>query len=148
MAGLPEDLWGPEPTPAQMARVEAALDVADRERRAAVAAQSVTLSEAADRVGWSRRQLQAALDAGDLLFLPDRTGPLVPTWQLVEGSPGRVLPGIARLARTFTRNVVPLTLWMLRPSPDLGRRTPRQALADGDVDKVVDLARTLTAAGW
>jgi hypothetical protein len=37
---------------------------------------------------------------------------------------------------------------VLRASADLDGRTPRDALAHGDVDKVLDVATSLTAAGW
>ena len=115
---------------------------------ALVAAASVSIDEAAARARRSVAQVQAALDAGELVSVSGPVGTLVPSWQLLAGPAGGFMPGVAELARIFPRNPVALTLWVLRPSPDLAGRTPAQALVDGDVDEVVDVARTLTAAGW
>lgn len=146
-AALPEELWGRGPSPAQRARVASASATLDRRRLVQVAAVSVDIEQAAALACRSVDQVRAALDANDLVAVASPSGPLLPCWQLRHG-PGGFVPGVAALARLFPGNPVALTLWVLRRSPDLGGRTPAQALVDGDVEQVIDVARTLTAAGW
>ena len=92
--------------------------------------------------------MRQALDAGELVAVSGPDGALIPAWQVREDPTGGFIPGVRALSRIFPRNAVAMTLWVLHPSPDLGGRTPAQALADGDVDKVLDVARALTGTGW
>ena len=144
---LPEELWGPAPSPAQQEASARRAARTARARAARVAAASITITEAARRLRTSERAVQEATTAGDLLTVPGPAGSvLVPAWQLSDT--GAILPGIARLAREFAGRAVPLTLWVERPTPDLDWRTPRDALADGQDAAVIELADSLTAAGW
>ncbi len=59
-----------------------------------------------------------------------------------------MLPGLAELAGVFPGGVVALSGWVTRSSPDLAGRRPRDVLADGGTEAVLQLARTVTSAGW
>ena len=59
-----------------------------------------------------------------------------------------MLPGLAELAGVFPGGVVALSGWVTRSSADLAGRTPRDVLAGGGAQAVLQLARTVTSAGW
>lgn len=147
---LDEDLWGPEPTEAQLADALRSARCENEGRLARVRAVSATAAEAARSTGVTIEAVNAAIAAGELRTIAEADGHLlVPTWQLATADRGGPAPaGISDLARVFPGSTVALTLWACRPSADLAGRTPAQALANGQVDAVIAIARALTAAGW
>lgn len=154
-ASLPADVgadgdeaWGPPPRAGQYARAQQVNLELGFARRREVAEQSLTRRRTAELLGVSDVTVSAWLGEGRLLGLKDGRQWRVPSWQLDPDSVGGVLPGLDRLAAVFAGRVVPLTRWVLRTQPELGGRTGVSALADGDVDRVVTVARSSTAAGW
>lgn len=94
-------------------------------------------------------QRPAAGVAGDpgLLRLTNRDSQIVyPVLQFVPG--GLPLPHLAEILRLLAGPLLPLTIasWLVGPQSDLGGRTPRQALLDGDATRVLELAQQTAAA--
>lgn len=147
---LDEDLWGPEPAEAQLAGALRSARCENEARLARVRAVSVTVEDASRSTGVTVEAVNAAIAAGQLLTIAAADGQtLIPTWQLATADlGGPALAGIGDLARVFPGTTVALTLWACKPSADLAGRTPARALAEGQVDAVIAIARALTAAGW
>ena len=116
--------------------------------RAALEQASVSRAEAAGLLGTSEQAVTGALAAGRLLGFKRGRRWLIPAWQLDPEAERGVLAGLGELAAAFPGGVVALSRWAVRPHPDLGGCAPRDALANGELEAVVGLARTVTAAGW
>ncbi|HEX8081710.1 MAG TPA: helix-turn-helix domain-containing protein [Jatrophihabitans sp.] len=146
--GLDESLWGPTPTPQQGAA--AALEtVATRfAERNRLADHSWSREQAADILGVTPQSITLWLDKGDLVGFKSHGSWRIPLWQFEPDCERGVLPGVAALKRAWPGGVVSLSHWVTRPSADLDERTPRDALAAGQVKDVVTLVGSLTAAGW
>lgn len=145
---LDENLWGPAPTAGEDSAAQIMLlrrSFADRRR---LEEQSLTRDQAADLLGVSPQMVTEYLHKGDLLGLKIGRSWLIPAWEFDADAERGFLPGLCPLQRAFPGGVVTLTQWVIRPSADLDGRTPRDALVAGDVDDVLDVATTLTAAGW
>jgi hypothetical protein len=141
-------LWGPAPTPtAQAATALALLRVSFQQRRE-LAANSVSRTAAAALLSISPQAATEHLRHGDLLGCKDGARWLLPAWQFDANCPRDFLPGIAAVAAAFGSGPVALSQWVNRPSPDLGGLPPHALMARGEVDRVVDVAATLTAVGW
>ncbi len=116
--------------------------------RLALEQASVSRAEAAELLGTSEQAVTDALVARRLLGFKRGRRWLIPAWQLDPEAERGVLPGLGELAEAFPGGVVALSRWAVRSSPDLGGRSPRDMLAKGELQAVVGLARTVTAAGW
>jgi len=99
--------------------------------------------------GWTKQALSQAVREHRVLRVEaeDHT-----TGYLVAGldgaSPARPLPGIKQVLRVWAdadEHGWTTASWLATEQPELGARTPRQALLDGDLPAVVDLARQATA---
>lgn len=113
--------------------------------RAELYATGLTRDEAADRIGVQPNQVTNLLGDGKLLALDGPDGLRLPAWQFhAEARRGR-LDGIDRVAGAFPGRVLGLSSWMTTADPSLGGRTPREALLDGDVDRVVAAAEHVGA---
>ena len=146
--GLDPTFWGADPDePRAVAEGLGNLAVQFEARRRVEAA-SVSRDEVARLLGVSAQAVTEALAAGRLVGLKRGRTWLIPAWQLDADAETGVLAGVSRVADAFPGGVVALSLWMERPQADLDGSTPRRALARGRVDRVVALARSLTAAGW
>lgn len=141
-------LWGPTPTSAQNAATALALLQRRFADRRALAERSLTRVEAAELLGLSTRAATRLLAGGHLVGFKAGRRWFIPAWQFAADQEHGYLPGLAQLARVFPGGPVSLSEWVSRPSPELGRRRPREVLAAGEVDAVVRVARELTAAGW
>ncbi|RJK92510.1 DNA-binding protein [Vallicoccus soli] len=109
---------------------------------------SLTRSDAAALLGTSEQAVTDLLEARRLLGLKQGRRWLIPAWQLNAETERGVLPGLDRVAAHFPGGLVALSSWATTASPDLDGHTPAQALARGAVDRVVSVARSLSAAGW
>lgn len=141
-----DDVWGPEPTSEAVLsglRHQVRLDF---ERRRAIGSGSLSRSEIAELLGKSPQAVTGDLEAGRLIGIRDGRHWLIPGWQMAADTPSGVVPGLAELVRAFPAGPVALTEWVLRATPDLDGRTPREALLGGDEDQVLRLARSLHAA--
>lgn len=147
-AGLDPALWGTsDGEPGSTADGLGNLEMQFEDRRR-VELSSVTRRSAARLLGVSAQAVTEALAAGRLVGLKRGRTWFIPAWQLDGDAETGVLAGISRTAESFPGGVVALSLWMERPQADLDGSTPRRCLARGQVDRVVLLASSLTAAGW
>jgi hypothetical protein len=96
--------------------------------------------EAARRLGVSTNQITNLVRAGDLLALDGLGGLRLPSWQFNPETRRGRLEGIRQVAGVFPGRALGLSAWMSTPSQALDGRTPADALADGDVERVVALA--------
>lgn len=90
--------------------------------------------------------VQAVSKSRALLRLRNRDGR--PVYPVLQFDGRRPLPGIAAVLAVLDGPLLPLTTasWLTTVQDDLGRRTPVQALRDGDVDEVLALARRTASA--
>lgn len=145
---LDPELWGAAPTTAEGARAEMENLRQQFAARQAVADASLDRTETAEMLGTSAQTVTDYLEARRLLGIRRGRRWLIPAWQLEPDSERGILPGLADLAAAFPGGLVALTQWAQRSSPDLDGRTPRAALARGDVETVVRTAKSLTSAAW
>jgi hypothetical protein len=96
--------------------------------------------EAARRLGVSTNQITNLVRAGDLLALDGRDGPRLPSWQFNPDTRRGRLEGIGHVTAVFPGRVLGLSAWMTTLNQALDGRTAADALANGDVDRVVALA--------
>jgi len=141
-------LWGPAPS-----REQAAAGVLANLRkqfagRQALEGESVSRAEAAELLGTSEQAVTDGLEARRLLGFKRGRRWLIPAWQFDPEAERGVLPELAELAGVFPGGVVALSRWVTRSSPDLAGRRPRDVLAGGGTEAVLQLARTVTSAGW
>lgn len=141
-------LWGPSPTRGETAAGVVANLRKQFDARRALEAMSLSRASVAELLGVSDQAVTDALESRKLLGLKRGRRWAIPAWQLDAEAERGVLPGLDDLAAVFPGGLVALSAWVTRPSPDLGGRTPRDALARGDLKSVVRLAGGLTAAGW
>jgi len=146
--GLDAALWGPGPSNEQAAAGVLANLRKQFAGRRALEGESVTRAEAAALLGTSNQAVTDALEARRILGFKRGRHWLIPAWQFDPETERGVLPALGELAAVFPGGVVSLSGWATRPHPDLAGRTPRDILARGETDAVMQLARTVTAAGW
>jgi excisionase family DNA binding protein len=141
-------LWGRRPSESEAALAAVTNLRKQFDRRRELENASLSRAEAADLLGTSEQAVTDYLESGRLLGLRRGRRWLIPAWQFHADTERGVLPGLSQLGRVFPGGVVAMSLWVTRPSADLGDRTPRDVLARGDVEPVVRVARSLTSAGW
>lgn len=143
-----ESLWGGAPS--RVSSQTAAMTNLQRqfESRRRLVDNSVTRADAAALLSISEQAVSALAKAGDLVTIKVGRQLRVPAWQFHPDMERGFLPGVARLAAVFPGGVTALSEWMVRPNVELGNVTPAAALATGQVDAVVNVARYGTAAAW
>lgn len=105
-----------------------------------ILADAWSYDQAAEVTGLPETDLRSAVQRGDLVALEAPRGVVkLPPWQFAGTRPSPVA-GIAQVVASVTGSVIELDAWMQRPNPALRRRTPAQALADGDNAEVVAAA--------
>ncbi len=141
-------LWGRGPSPSE--RRQAALENLRRQyaARRAVAATSITRSEAAELLDVSAQAVLDRLEAGDLVGLKKGREWRLPAWQFSPDTERGFVSGLAQLRRVFPGGAVSLTEWATAANVELGGATPAEALAAGRVDEVVRVARAGTSTAW
>lgn len=145
---LDSRLWGPAPTRAEATAATLADLQRQQQDRRRVAADALSRTEAAGLLGISPQAVTDRLEARRLVGMKIGRQWRLPTWQFDLDAVLAVLPDLDRLQAVFPGGPVSLSRWIGEPNPDLAGRTPRQALADGDGDRVCAVAAGLTAAGW
>lgn len=130
---------------AKRAQVEA-LNAAFRERERLLAA-SLGTQEVAQLLGVTRQTPHDRVKAGALLAVEDSKGALrFPLWQFDPDGPGGVVKGLPEVLRALQVGKFAQVRWLERPSPVLEGRSPLDALKAGDVERVVQEARSLGAS--
>ena len=109
---------------------------------------ALSATEVAEMLGTSRQTPHDRVQAGTLLAVKDNGRLLFPAWQFDADQSDGVLGGLADVLRALC---VPMTglataKWFVTPKPDLGDRSPVQALSAGDVDSVVAEAEAVGAS--
>lgn len=99
-----------------------------------------TGSQAAERLGMRPARIMILIFTGELLALQLHGDTWLPAWQFHLEAPDGRLPGICHVRAAFPHGLLELSSWMITPNPALDGRTPRQALVDRDVDRVVAAA--------
>lgn len=145
---LDSALWGPTPSPEEVGAGLTANLLHQFAARRKLEEASVSRSEAADLLGITPQAVTGYI--GDCRLVAFRRGRewFIPAWQFDPDSTLGVLGGIDTLVRVFPGGAVRLSGWATRPNVDLDDATPRDVLARGDVETVVGIAGSLTAAGW
>lgn len=145
---LDESVWGPAPTTDDLAIMRLSSLAVQFDDRKALAANSLSREQTAELLGVSPQAVTQNLEKGELAGFKTGRAWLIPSWQFDPDTQRGFLPGIADLTAAFPAGVVSLSRWVVRDSVDLDGRTPRDALAAGDLEAVLALASSLTAAGW
>lgn len=110
-------------------------------------ASSVTIDEAATRLGIDRTRVHHRLRHGDLYAFPLGRQRRLPVWQLTDD--GRALPGLAPVLAALPKGLHPSSVagFFTTPDPDLDDLTAARWLASGgDVGAVV--ARAAGLGHW
>lgn len=113
----------------------------------AMAADSTSISGAAQALDWQVADVERALDAGQLIAFRYRGERLLPCWQL-GSKPAVPLPSVPDLAKRFGNDTVALTAWVRAPNPHLRGRSPSEALAAGEEERVRMALAALGAAAF
>lgn len=129
---LDEAKWGAAPSDAEHVEAMTRNAVRLHEARLRVLADTVSRADAAALLGVSAQQVSHLLAAGDLVALHRGRDLRLPTWQFDADTPKGRLTAVRQVVHAWGGGVVTLSQWMNRPNPTLGRRTPVQALRDGD----------------
>lgn len=149
-AGVPLDdsFFGPPPTPVDAAASEIAQLRLRFERRRQVTNTSITREQAAELLDVSPQAVLNHINAGDLVAMKQGKRWVLPGWQFDPEAERGFAPGIKQVSDAFPGGPVALSRWIVKANPQLGSRAPRDVLIDGDIERVVTLARDLTSAGW
>jgi hypothetical protein len=106
----------------------------------------MSTDEFARRVGWSADQVRLAADTGTIIYYKSRGNLFFPDWQFVSEQSQDLLPELRTIRQYFGGDVAALGVWIESPAPSLKRRTPRQALAEGDTEDVLDTISAIALA--
>ncbi|MBD8539193.1 hypothetical protein [Frigoribacterium sp. CFBP 8751] len=91
-----------------------------------------------------RQSIDGQVRRGDVLCVTTPEGHrLYPSFQF-DGPDGTPLPNLARVLAVLDPRRADVwgdAIWVREPRPELGDRSPAQALRDGDADDVIALAR-------
>jgi hypothetical protein len=142
---LDEDLWGREPTEADLARAQAH---ADRARDAALRrtlTDALTREEVAARLGISTQAVSKRTSSDQLVALRYGGRRWYPRWQFTDDD---VVPQLHDLAERFP-SALALTTWVTTPFADLDGATPAEMLQRrGGQQRVLRLAEATSAEAW
>jgi hypothetical protein len=146
-AALARDLAGGHVyTREEQAALEAEMLVRSFRLRESLLEGALTAPQVAEILGTSRQTPHDRVKSGTLLAVLDNGVLRFPAWQFDPEGPDRIVPGLPRVTRALPSDMSSLAKvnWFVRSSPYLEGRTPLAALKDGDADRVVDLARSLS----
>lgn len=107
-------------TPEALAETNAAVERAIEGAAAGVRANALTLSEAANLLGWPQATFMKALAAGDLYAIPNEPpsdAPLFPRWQFQDGN---LVPYLREVVAALPVHEHPLDVehFMMQANPD------------------------------
>lgn len=116
-----------------------------RKVREEILAESVPVSRAAELIGRSEQTAINRTGAKEMLAFRDGVKWMFPVWQFDAAQDAGVVRGIRDVLRVLEIPAFSSVLWFRRPNPALDGNTPRNVLRKGDVDRVVELARSTGA---
>jgi len=141
-------VWGPPVTEEQREKAESANLRRAFQARESVVAHSMSRADTAALLGLSEQAVTKKLDRGQMIGIKVKGQWAIPSWQLDPDSQEGILPGLTDLKAAFPGGPVALSRWVVKPSPDLAGRAPRDAMASNRVGDVVRTAAALSATGW
>lgn len=109
--------------------------------REAVLRESLSVAEAAYRVGRSRQALERLRRQGRALALRVRQQWRYPAWQLDPDAPGGIVAGLEDVLSELDLSPLGAAFWLRHPHPGLGGAAPIEALRRGRREEVVSLAQ-------
>jgi predicted NAD/FAD-binding protein len=135
-----------------MKSIDPEIDRLDRELADAqadeLAAEAITLPDAAAVLARPLQEIEAAVEAGQLVVFDHHGRQRLPVWQLSSTAPPSPLPTVPALARSFGGDAIALSAWVQTPNPHLHGRTPGEALRAGEDERVNAALAALGAAAF
>jgi dihydroorotate dehydrogenase len=139
--------WGEAPS----RRATMETDSLDREISHAQAelllAESVPLAELAERTHSTLSDLETQLGGGSLVSFECKGERRLPAWQLADNG-HELLPGLEYLNHAFGSDALAVSQWVLAPNSQLGGRSPRELMQQGEFDRVALALSKLGAAAF
>ena len=132
-------------TPAEVAALELAVSRNAFAKRQELLAGSLTAPQVAKLLGTTRQTPHDRAGKGTLLAVMDHGQLRFPLWQFDPNGPNGVVSGLPDVLRALDVSPLARISWMTLPNPYLEKRTPLQALKDGDKDRVIDQALAVGA---
>ncbi|MDX6453473.1 MAG: dihydropyrimidine dehydrogenase subunit PreA [Gaiellaceae bacterium] len=143
---LDEAVWGAPPPVSRVRESEKlAINIFEQQRKHLLG-QLMTTEEFGARAGWPGAAVIDATNRGDIIYFEQDGRLLFPAWQFSSDIGAELLPELRTLRHMFGGDVVALGTWIETAIPELNGRSPRQALADGDVEAVLQTLTTLALA--
>lgn len=110
----------------------------------------LTHQQTVELVGWTKQALSQAVRDGRVLRLKSSDGSTLGYWSegFTDDAPHRPIRGIGEVVKAWAAADVDtwmISSWMSSSQVELGGRTPRQTLIDGETDLVVQAAQQ---AAW
>jgi hypothetical protein len=143
---LDDTLWGPAPTPEQLADARASAQRVVDDTLRATLADALSRDEASDRLGITPQAVSKRLLSGSLVALTRGREKRLPLWQFYEDG---VLPGLAEVIAHYPGGALSLSQWATTPNPDLSDLTPAQALTRHDgPGRVLAALEAISTGAW
>ena len=140
------EAWGDAPAARELAAARA---VGDHARQAALADAlegALTREQASARLGITAQAVSERMKAGKLTAIRRGREWRFPAWQFGDDD---ALPGLPELTAAWPGTPLALSTWAVKPSPDLGGRTPAQEMRRRDgVERVLDIVQSISEAAW
>jgi hypothetical protein len=107
---------------------------------------ALTVGQAAERLAVGAETIAERLAARELVAIPDDGQPRLAAWQFTAAV---TLPGLAQVIAAWPGSWLSLSLFAVRPWPDLAGRTPAQDLAcGGGLRRVLELLEAISPSAW
>jgi hypothetical protein len=143
--GLAPDLWGAEPTRAEVMDAQARAELSRAAALDQTVRDSFTREEVAARLGITAQAVSKQTKADQLVVLRHGGRARYPLWQFADDG---VIANIPELLGEFP-SALSLSVWMTTPSADLDGLSPIEMLQQRDGRaRVLELARAASPAAW
>jgi hypothetical protein len=114
--------------------------------RKSVVRQSLSLTQAARRMGLTTEGLSARVDRHEMLAFEEHNRKMVPVELIDDNEPNHTVRGLAEVLRAAEMEPFRLAVWLLNPARSLGETRPIDELRAGNVDRVVRAVRGAEAS--
>lgn len=132
---------GKHSTPEERVTTKIAVLLRSFERHRALLGDALTTSQVAMLLGTSRQTPHDRVKSGSLLAVMDRGTLRFPPWQFDPDGKGGVIDGLPEVIRALEVTPYEKVSWLTRPNYMLDDETPLTVLKQGEVDRIVGLAR-------
>ena len=142
-----QDVWGPEPSHAELQLAQASAHRATTTALEGALAGALSREEVASRIGVTTPQaVSERRKAGKLVGLRRGREWRFPAWQFADDG---TVPALSELIDAYPGTPLALSVWAVTPSPDLDGNTPaRELTRRGGAERVLEIAQALSAAAW